>query len=145
MACYDTDMPVCATCKQDLPAESFHKRGPGKLQYSCKGCRKVYVKQHYENNKPSYLRRSANQFKKMAAWLYTLKDNQPCADCGVRWPYYVLDYDHLPGSEKEISLARVIEQGWGKTRILKEIAKCELVCANCHRIRTHKRRGEQRL
>jgi len=65
----------------------------------------------------------------------------PCADCGLSFPYYVMDFDHRPGPVKCFNLANVA----GQTRISlarleAEIAKCDVVCANCHRIRTHERR-----
>ena len=48
-----------------------------------------------------------------------------------------MDYDHRPGTKKKFNVS-VIRKG--KAEILKEIEKCDLVCANCHRIRTHNRR-----
>ena len=60
-----------------------------------------------------------------------------CTDCGLRYPPYVMDFDHRPGEEKLFTI------GTGVTRsdaaILAEIAKCDLVCANCHRVRTYQR------
>ena len=64
---------------------------------------------------------------------------RPCADCGVQYPPYVMDFDHVRGeklfnvSAKAGSMARERRDA--------EIAKCDLVCANCHRIRTHLRRA----
>jgi hypothetical protein len=67
---------------------------------------------------------------------------KPCADCGNSYPYYVMDFDHRPGTNKsfEISdfLASVVVSTYG--RVDAEIAKCDVVCSNCHRIRTHERR-----
>lgn len=61
---------------------------------------------------------------------------KPCADCGLRYPPYVMDFDHVRGKkDKCVSKMRVTNLD----RILKEIAKCDLVCANCHRERTQKR------
>jgi hypothetical protein len=75
----------------------------------------------------------------MTAWVRSLKDMQPCTDCGVRYPWWIMQYDHI-GGDKEGDISNAVNQGWGKTRILEEIAKCELVCANCHATRTHMRR-----
>jgi hypothetical protein len=58
----------------------------------------------------------------------------PCVDCGVQYPYYVMDFDHVRG-EKRFALSQ--HQARGLKLIDEEIAKCDLVCANCHRIRTH--------
>ena len=63
-----------------------------------------------------------------------LKERTPCADCGGRFPYYVMDFDHR--GQKSFSLASPVMQCSLKT-LMKEVAKCDIVCANCHRIRTH--------
>ena len=47
-----------------------------------------------------------------------------------------MDFDHLPGSQKDINIAMVVRAGWSKERIDREIAKCDLVCACCHRVRS---------
>lgn len=58
----------------------------------------------------------------------------PCADCGVAYPYYVMDLDHL-GEDKTMIVSKLVNFG-ATQRLLEEIAKCEAVCANCHRVRT---------
>ena len=63
--------------------------------------------------------------------------SQPCTDCGVPYPYYVMDWDHI--KDKKFNVSRMGSLGSEKL-ILEEIAKCELVCSNCHRERTHKRK-----
>ena len=69
-----------------------------------------------------------------------LKAGKPCTDCGRVNPYQVMQWDHLPGYEK---LGDISQAFWGRTReeVLAEIAKCDLVCANCHAIRTFSRNG----
>lgn len=65
----------------------------------------------------------------------------PCTDCGEPDPV-VLDFDHLPGFEKRFAISRAVgasTRSWKS--ILAEIAKCEVVCANCHRRRTAARGG----
>jgi len=66
-------------------------------------------------------------------WLRKLKDG-PCIDCGQRFPPPIMEWDHVRG-EKEFGLADTIANNISRERILKEIEKCELVCANCHRLR----------
>ena len=61
----------------------------------------------------------------------------PCTDCGVEHPYYVMHFDHVRG-EKIRNLADT--RSWSFARVRAEIAKCEVVCANCHAERTHQRR-----
>jgi hypothetical protein len=63
---------------------------------------------------------------------------RPCADCGRRFPPCAMDFDHVRGA-KVNSIAQLVNSYQPRaTRV--EIVKCELVCACCHRIRTHKRR-----
>lgn len=65
--------------------------------------------------------------------------DRPCADCGVAYPYYVMQFDHLDSSTKDFNIG---PRGstLGKARLRSEIEKCEVVCANCHAERTHQRR-----
>jgi hypothetical protein len=62
----------------------------------------------------------------------------PCADCGVRYPAWVMDFDHVRG-EKKRSVGYAIGIGWSDAKLHAEIAKCDVVCANCHRQRSHDR------
>lgn len=60
--------------------------------------------------------------------------NVPCADCGKSYPYYVMDFDHVRGTK----VLRISAMQDRKLEVLEEeIAKCDVVCANCHRERTY--------
>lgn len=67
---------------------------------------------------------------------------RPCADCGIQYPPYVMHFDHRPGETKiaNVSSAQVLLGTM--ERLMAEIAKCDVVCANCHAERTHRRRLE---
>ena len=70
-----------------------------------------------------------------------LEEQSPCADCGVSYPSYVMDFDHRDARTKLDSISTAVRiLGWGPKKLMAEIAKCDLVCANCHRKRTHARR-----
>jgi formate-dependent nitrite reductase cytochrome c552 subunit len=62
-----------------------------------------------------------------------------CVDCGLRFPSYVMQFDHRDSSEKKYTVTRMIGRA-GRAKILEEAAKCDIVCANCHRERTFRRR-----
>jgi hypothetical protein len=66
------------------------------------------------------------------SWINDLKAN-PCLDCGRTYPPEAMDFDHVNG-DKEAGIAQM--WSWGRDKVLAEIAKCELVCANCHRERS---------
>ena len=71
--------------------------------------------------------------------LIGLLKSAPCTDCGGCFPSECMDFDHIDASRK---VATVSELVWGAKSIdsiLVEIDKCELVCSNCHRVRTAKR------
>lgn len=92
--------------------------------------------QHYQNNKEYYAARNRAKKERLREVLRELK-NKPCSDCGICYPYYVMDFDHRPGETKRFNLGNSIARS---ERLLREeAAKCDLVCANCHRQRTHDR------
>jgi hypothetical protein len=66
------------------------------------------------------------------------RDNR-CMDCHRVFPYFVLDFDHREDQEKFNSLSKMVSSKWRLARLDEEIQKCDLVCANCHRVRTHER------
>lgn len=68
-----------------------------------------------------------------------VKDS-PCCDCGERFIPFVMDLDHIEDFNKINTISGMVSQGWPLDKIKKEIEKCEIVCANCHRIRTHNRK-----
>lgn len=68
-----------------------------------------------------------------------LKLERPCYDCGGTFPATAMDWDHRPGVEKSFSISRGIALLKPIPEIMDEIAKCDLVCACCHRIRTKSR------
>lgn len=74
----------------------------------------------------------------LARYIKEVKERNPCMDCKVAYPYYMMDFDHVRG-RKQANVAELIGT-LSKKRIDEEIAKCEVVCSNCHRIRTHMRK-----
>lgn len=83
----------------------------------------------------SYRAAAAAKRLRMREWLKSLKD-KPCADCGGVFPPECMDFDHRDRKTKRMSVGLMISQRSSKDAILEEVAKCDLVCANCHRIRT---------
>lgn len=65
--------------------------------------------------------------------------SEPCDDCGQTFHFAAMDFDHRPGEIKVGTIA-VLARSGNKQRLLDEMAKCDLVCSNCHRIRTWMRR-----
>ena len=69
------------------------------------------------------------------------KAGKSCHDCHNSFPPYVLDFDHVHGT-KVAAISDLVAKGRSLEAINSEVQKCELVCANCHRIRTFKRRND---
>lgn len=94
-------------------------------------------RRYYQRNKQKYLdyaRATQERYKEIVR---ALKEH-PCTDCGVEYPYYVMDFDHRPGEKKEYEIARI--HFWKSRAIIdREVAKCDLVCSNCHRERSYQR------
>lgn len=129
---------ICGTCKQEKPISEFNKNKAKKdgLQVSCRPCKKFHQASWYQKNSKKHIKNVADRNRKVRDWLREKKD-VPCSDCGQRYPYYVMDFDHVEGI-KEFNLCNAAIS-YGIDRIEVEIAKCEVVCSNCHRIRTHSR------
>lgn len=93
------------------------------------------VKKHYDNHKDYYAEKNQRAKARKAAYIRSLRC-EPCADCGQTKPWYVMQFDHL--HDKKWPISSMSSQSW--KRIEAELAKCELVCADCHATRTHFRR-----
>ena len=90
----------------------------------------------YQRNREQVFARKNRKKAELRALARQMK-SRPCADCGVRYPYYVMDFDHVDG-DKEMIISTLVNRG-GRTRLLAELAKCDVVCSNCHRERTWQR------
>lgn len=103
-------------------------------------------KRYYKKNRQACIDRAGawnkknrrKKYLKMKAWLDELRSN-PCMDCNRTFPPVCMDFDHRPGEIKRACVAVLMRNGFSKETVMAEIVKCDLVCANCHRIRTQKR------
>lgn len=133
---------LCPRCGRWLLESDFGVRTNGKPQYWCKTCHCAYQRKYYEKYKAYYLKLQNERVARHRRLIRQAKD-VPCADCGCRYPQYVMDFDHRPGEKKCFNLSIAAGQtrlSWEK--IIAEIAKCDVVCANCHRERTHQRKQQ---
>jgi hypothetical protein len=72
-------------------------------------------------------------------WMIELK-SEPCTDCGNQFPVCCMDFDHRAGTKKAYNLGSMFAHHYSRELIQTELDKCDLVCSNCHRIRTQNRR-----
>lgn len=138
--CYHCSiMKTCKTCgvEKELTEFYVYKHGDKRTVYaSCKPCHREKLKSKYTNETRAEHRRASRE--KAMAYVNSQK-SKPCADCKVSYPSYVMDFDHVRG-EKFRNLAKMIGRN-SMAEIKTEIAKCDLVCSNCHRERTYQRKS----
>lgn len=110
---------ICTKCGKELPLDAFpwRDRKKGTRRADCKECHSKYMKQQYAQKK---------------SIIEEQKAQQKCAKCGESRGY-VLDYHHLNPEEKETTIARMTSNRYNLEDIQKEIEKCIVLCANCHR------------
>lgn len=106
-----------------------------------KECQRRYYQKSKERRRAMTYECTRRQREKTKKWFEEIRTNKPCTDCGNIYPYYVMDFDHLPQYNK-IKCVSTFASGGSQKRMEQEIKKCELVCSNCHRARTHLRRTE---
>lgn len=95
-------------------------------------------RRYYLRNKELYKNKNIRRKNELIDFVVSLK-KKPCMDCGKKYPHYVMDFDHRDGKTKLSTVNRMVHIHMNsKRKISEEIAKCDLVCANCHRTRTHK-------
>jgi hypothetical protein len=126
------------------PLAAFKAKGEHGWQTYCVVCQAAYRRQHYQANKEKYVekakRSAAARQKFIREIIQKAKEGKTCVHCGQAYAPWVLQFDHLDASEKEAAVANMAARGASVARVLKEIAKCEIVCANCHADRTYRRR-----
>ncbi len=136
----------CSCCGERKPADEFawRRRNRGQRDTMCRPCRSAYGKKHYAANRQRYIDQAKAKKQQLALertrWLIAYFAAHPCVDCGEADPV-VLEFDHLRAKSFAIG-PKLAQTSW--QRILAEIDKCEVVCANCHRRRTATRRGALR-
>ena len=103
-------------------------------------------KRHYEANKDKVksrtLKRNKKQNYKNRRYIAFVKSLSECVDCGES-NAVVLEFDHVRGVKKS-NVSDMANQSYSFKTIQEEIDKCEVRCANCHRIVTHERRQEEK-
>jgi hypothetical protein len=139
-------MRRCGRCSEVKSVDQFawRRKDKGQRDNMCAPCRSAYGREHYLANRQRYIdaeaRRKRARAESRTRYLFEFFRDHPCADCGEKDPL-VLEFDHLGDKRFEVT-NQFASRNWRE--ILNEIAKCEVVCANCHRRRTARRRGSIR-
>lgn len=139
-------MKFCRSCGLDKPFIDFtkHSDSPDGLYRYCRLCKRERENGTYDvTRSQSILLRKQERTAFNRLQLMKLLATSCCQDCGESDPV-VLEFDHT-SDDKSSNVSLLVQQGYGWKRVLAEIAKCDIVCANCHRRRTYSRCGSYRL
>ena len=89
-------------------------------------------REFYRKNRKQEIARVAKRKQELRDWLDEYKSNLACELCGEKNPV-CLDFHHKDSTQKDFTIGAIKEYGWSRERVLKEIQKCMVICANCHR------------
>lgn len=133
----------CSRCGERKPVSEFawHRPSLERLHTYCRACQAEYEQADYfgsgDRDMAQATARDRARAEKHAEYLFEFFSERSCVDCGEGDPV-VLEFDHLRDKRFDI-LQGLSDRTWQEIR--DEIAKCEVVCANCHRLRTAHRAG----
>jgi hypothetical protein len=95
-----------------------------------------YQRKYFQKGGPGHKKqmlRIKNRKKEIHDWIQRYKENLQCERCPESHPA-CLDFHHKDPKEKDIEISLIaVRKGWAIKRIMEEIEKCEILCANCHR------------
>jgi hypothetical protein len=113
-------MRACKTCGLEQETKLFPKSSQvgSKVYYrhDCTAC---------------YTRTKGLRRKDLRLWFNSLKEGLACARCEVS-DFRVLVFHHLNPKEKDFNLGDIVKHSWSRSKVLAEIEKCQVLCANCH-------------
>ena len=155
-------LKICPSCREPKPLSEFNSQGKyclvchrekgriwrtehpteasesnRKYHKKVKGLEKtkekqrMYSKNHYAKNSEKCIQRNQKNREKLLLFIREHKSDKSCIRCGFS-DYRCLEFHHL--RDKKFNIADVGRINMSMARLLKEIAKCELICANCHAI-----------
>lgn len=129
------EVKVCTKCKEEKSIEEFSWRSqPKNRRHSdCKVCHRKLRRAYYVNS--GEIERLRIQRRKKRAeikkWFREYKKGLKCSRCSENRPA-TLVFHHRDPSIKETEVGEIFNKTFRKDRIIKEIEKCEVLCANCH-------------
>lgn len=130
----------CSICKKDKSISVYNKNCKKKdgLQSACKVCNKersaAYYKRKTEHHKLVTKEQKLLLRTRNVRYIWNYLSQHPCVDCGNSNPI-VLEFDHVRGN-KIAAVSSLAKDSGSLDKLQEEISKCEVRCANCHRIKT---------
>lgn len=108
------------------------------IDWKCRSCKAKAGRENYRLNKDRYFQKAKEYKARLKKRIEDLK-SVPCTDCNNIFDPVCMDFDHLPEFEKVREISYMLRHRWAWPKIEAEIKKCEVVCANCHRLRSKSR------
>lgn len=139
----ETSTRVCQKCGVRQLIEAFRPRRRDQRYTTCLVCQQEYQRE-WSQEPGRKVKRHQQKRKRLLAnsdYIMRLKETTPCSDCGELNLACAVDFDHL--RDKSGIISRMVNRGICLSRLLTEVSKCEIVCANCHRERTYARRSNR--
>ena len=127
----------CSTCQELKPTEAFSGSWLRRKTKVCRDCKAEYNRRWYDANREKQVRcvmRNNERYRRRIADLLLELKRGPCTDCGSIHPM-AMEFDHVWGV-KDTIIAYAARRHFSLQRLMAELAKCQLVCSNCHRVRT---------
>ena len=114
----------------------LHKQGFSYNQIKEKlGCSKGTIAYYLGfGQKEKNIQRQKKYRNNIRKFIQEYKSQKFCVDCKEKYPYWIMEFDHL--KDKEFNISKASENTASLEKIKKEIEKCEVVCSNCHKNRT---------
>lgn len=138
---------ICTKCKEEKALTSFYKdkSKPSGHYSSCKSCVKIYTetpirqdgqRAHDHNRVETVITRNRARQRYHKDSLVAFHGGE-CMDCHKVYMPFIMEFDHRDPSKKSFNISGSrLNYAW--ERLLQESLKCDLVCSNCHRVRTHR-------
>lgn len=136
----------CTRCGQWKDDEAFGWRNQslGRRQTYCRDCRRAIDsaehKQRTPEQKAEDRERNQNRIDSCRRYVWDYLSTHACVDCGESDPV-VLEFDHMDATQKIRHISEMVARGVALSTLQAEIAKCQVRCVNCHRIKTFRERG----
>jgi len=125
---------ICTKCKEEKPTSDFCWKNKEKkiLHSNCKVCQRKAKRDYYKRNSKEEYKRVKKRRDKIAKWFKNYKSTLECEKCGANH-IAVITFHHKNPNNKENNITTMVSDGHSKENIKKEIDKCQVLCANCHR------------
>jgi len=108
------------------------------------GCSKSTISYHcspitkiHQRERQNRIRRATREYQRQ--FIRKVKSKYGCKICGIK-DWRVLDFDHLDNSIKKFNISNHASNAYTLSKLKNEMRKCQILCSNCHRIKTFEER-----